>query len=70
MILRDRPDNWTSANLEARRRKVLLIEGALLYDNMHFVNADENNPLGGQPKRISLWETLVEGVQEDSGRPM
>jgi hypothetical protein len=56
MIPQDRPDNWTSANLEALRGKVLLIEGALLYDNMHFVNADENNPLGGQPKRFSLWE--------------
>jgi hypothetical protein len=35
---------------------VLLIEGALLYDNMHVTNGDANNPLGGQPKRFSLWE--------------
>ena len=50
------PDNWTSQNLQALHGKVLLIEGALLYDNKHFVNADESNPLGGQPKRFSLWE--------------
>src|SRR5690242_17484861 len=56
MIPQDRPDNWTSQNLQTLRGKVLLIEGALLYDNMHFVNADENNPLAGQPKRFSLWE--------------
>jgi hypothetical protein len=56
MIPQDRPHNWTARNLEALRGKVLLIEGGLLYDNMHFVNADENNPLGGQPKRFSLWE--------------
>jgi hypothetical protein len=56
MIPQDRPDNWAAKKLEALRGKVLLIEGGLLYDNVHFVNADENNPLGGQPKRFSLWE--------------
>ncbi|GLR87695.1 hypothetical protein GCM10007857_44060 [Bradyrhizobium iriomotense] len=56
MIPQDRPDNWTSADLKTLRGKVLLIEGALLYDNMHVTNGDENNPLSGQPKRFSLWE--------------
>jgi hypothetical protein len=35
---------------------VLLIEGGLFYDNLHFANADANNPMQGQPKRFSLWE--------------
>jgi hypothetical protein len=56
MIPQDRPDNWTSAQVGTLRGKVLLIEGALLYDNMHVTNGDENNPLTGQPKRFSLWE--------------
>jgi len=56
MIPQDRPDNWTSSQVAKLRGKVLLIEGALFYDNLHFTNADENNPLRGQPKRFSLWE--------------
>ncbi|MBR1029379.1 SH3 domain-containing protein [Bradyrhizobium liaoningense] len=56
MIPQDRPDNWTAADAATLRGKVLLIEGALLYDNMHVTNGDANNPLGGQPKRFSLWE--------------
>lgn len=55
-IPQDRPANWTAKNLAKLRGKVLLIEGALFYDNAHFVNSDKNNPLGGQPKRFSLWE--------------
>lgn len=56
MIPQNRPENWTAADIEALHGKVLLVEGALLYDNMHFTNGDANNPLGGQPKRFSLWE--------------
>ena len=56
MIPQDRPANWTSNNLKELRGKVLLFEGGLFYDNMHFVNGDEDNPLQGQPKRFSLWE--------------
>jgi hypothetical protein len=56
MIPQDRPANWTSSEVETLRRKVLLIEGGLFYDNLHFANADASNPLGGQPKRFSLWE--------------
>jgi hypothetical protein len=56
MIPQSRPDNWTSQNVGKLRGKVLLIEGALFYDNLHFANGDENNPLSGQPKRFSLWE--------------
>jgi hypothetical protein len=56
MIPQGRPDKWTSDNVETLRGKVLLIEGGLLYDNFHVVNADSNNPIPNQPKRFSLWE--------------
>ena len=56
MIPQDRPQKWTSSNIEGLRGKVLLFEGGLFYDNFHFVNSDEDNPLSGQPKRFSLWE--------------
>ena len=56
MIPQNRPANWTSSEVETLRGKVLLIEGGLFYDNLHFANGDANNPIGGQPKRFSLWE--------------
>jgi hypothetical protein len=56
MIPQNRPENWTSKKVEKLRGRVLLIEGGLFYDNLHFANGDENNPIGGQPKRFSLWE--------------
>jgi hypothetical protein len=56
MIPQDRPENWTSKEVGKLRGKVLLIEGGLFYDNLHFANGDANNPVGGQPKRFSLWE--------------
>jgi hypothetical protein len=56
MIPQDRPANWTSSKLGQLHGKVLLIEGGLFYDNLHFANADANNPMQGQPKRFSLWE--------------
>jgi hypothetical protein len=56
MIPQDRPEKWMADNVETLRGKVLLIEGALFYDNLHFVNGDASNPLAGQPKRFSLWE--------------
>jgi hypothetical protein len=56
MIPQDRPAKWTSTNVRKLRGKLLLIEGGLFYDNLHFVNGDSANPLSGQPKRFSLWE--------------
>jgi hypothetical protein len=56
MIPQDRPANWTSSKVAKLRGKVLLIEGGLFYDNLHFANGDASNPIGGQPKRFSLWE--------------
>jgi hypothetical protein len=56
MIPQDRPAKWTSKNVNKLRGKVLLIEGGLFYDNLHFANEDARNPIAGQPKRFSLWE--------------
>jgi hypothetical protein len=56
MIPQDRPAKWTSTNVRKLRGKLLLIEGGLFYDNLHFANGDSANPLSGQPKRFSLWE--------------
>jgi hypothetical protein len=56
MIPQDRPAKWSSTKVGGLRGKLLLIEGALFYDNLHFANGDADNPLSGQPKRFSLWE--------------
>lgn len=56
MIPQDRPAKWTSTNVRQLRGKLLLIEGGLFYDNLHFANGDPANPVPGQPKRFSLWE--------------
>jgi len=56
MIPQDRPPNWTSNKVETLRGKVLMIEGGLFYDNLHFANGDASNPISRQPKRFSLWE--------------
>jgi len=56
MIPQDRPASWTLKNLQKLRGKLLMIEGSLFYDNLHFANGDVAHPLSGQPKRFSLWE--------------
>jgi hypothetical protein len=56
MIPQSRRAKWTSANVRKLRGKLLLIEGGLFYDNLHFVNGDAANPVPRQPKRFSLWE--------------
>jgi hypothetical protein len=56
MIPQDRPTKWTSTNVRKLRGKLLLIEGGLFYDNLHFANGDAANPIPSQPKRFSLWE--------------
>jgi hypothetical protein len=58
MIPQNRNPGWTLAkliNLRQQGKRVLVV-GALFYDNIHIVNADPNHPIGGQPKRVSLWE--------------
>lgn len=58
MIPQKRPSTWTLAKLRkfAKDGVPVLVRGQLLYDNKHRVNDDPDNPLGGQPKRFSLWE--------------
>jgi hypothetical protein len=36
--------------------RMVRITGQLFYDNAHFPNRDSSHPIGGQPKRFSLWE--------------
>ena len=50
MIPEDRPENWTSAEVDTPRGKVLLIGGGLFYDNLHFASGDANNPMGASPR--------------------
>ena len=58
MVPQDRLDTWTLDALKkakkAKRR--VLVEGALLYDNIHRVNKNPKRLISGQPKRFSLWE--------------
>ena len=58
MIPQGRSADWTLAKLKGIRQqgKRVLVVGALFYDNIHMVNNDPNHPIGGQPKRVSLWE--------------
>jgi hypothetical protein len=58
MIPQDRPSEWTIKMLRSvqTKHKQVWIEGNLFYDGKHRVNADEDNPIGGQPKRFTLWE--------------
>jgi len=58
MIPQNRLDGWTLANLTQTEsgQQLVLVTGALFYDNLHKVNGDPNNPERGQPHRFSLWE--------------
>src|SRR5262249_36564882 len=57
-IPQDQTQKWTSANVKALSGKLLLIEGGVFYDNLHFANGDSANPIPGQAKRFSVWEIL------------
>lgn len=58
MIPQNRPDEWSLANLTTveTNQQLVMVTGQLLYDNLHHVNGDPNNPKGGQPHRFALWE--------------
>jgi hypothetical protein len=58
MIPQRRPAGWTIPKLRKIQRngQKVLITGALFYDNEHRVNSESRSPIGGQPKRFSLWE--------------
>jgi len=58
MIPENRPDAWNRealAGVEHKRQQVLVV-GQLFYDSKHHVNADPDNVLSGDPKRMSLFE--------------
>lgn len=58
MIPENRPDSWNREALEdiKHRRQQVLVVGQLFYDSKHHVNDDPDNPLQGDPKRMSLFE--------------
>jgi hypothetical protein len=58
MIPQGRGQNWNLANLTQVESagQLVMVTGALFYDNMHKVNGDANNPVRGQPARFSLFE--------------
>ena len=58
MIPQGRPANWTIGRLKnlKQHKRLIMVDGAIFYDNAHVVNSDRENPLRGQPRRFSLWE--------------
>lgn len=58
MIPQSRPDAWTLGNLTQveNSTRLVMVTGALFYDNFHYVNGDPSSPRRGQPHRFSLWE--------------
>lgn len=58
MIPQARPAGWTIPKLVRARaeRRLVLAVGALFLDNIHVVNSDPRAPIGGQPRRVSVWE--------------
>jgi hypothetical protein len=58
MIPQSRPDVWNLSNLTQveSNQQLVMVTGGLFYDNLHKVNGDPSNPVGGQPRRFSLWE--------------
>lgn len=58
MIPQDRNARWSLPRLLPLRTrgKMVMVTGALFYDNLHTVNADSDLPVPGQPPRFALWE--------------
>ncbi|HKO54952.1 MAG TPA: SH3 domain-containing protein [Thermoanaerobaculia bacterium] len=58
MIPQDRPSQWTPTALGkvAKAEQKVMVVGQLFYDSVHRVNKNAKKPIGGQPKRMSLWE--------------
>jgi len=58
MIPQRRNEKWTQELLKKvqEAHRMVRVRGQLFFDNHHYVNDDENKPMGGQPKRMSLWE--------------
>jgi hypothetical protein len=58
MIPQDRSPAWSIdvlKQIQVQGSKVL-VEGALSYDKVHYVDVDPDNPLKDEPERMSLWE--------------
>jgi hypothetical protein len=58
MIPQERPAGWSPSALgkvKKANQKVMVV-GQLFYDSVHRVNKNAKKPIGGQPKRMSLWE--------------
>jgi hypothetical protein len=47
---------WSLEKLRSLRGSRVHVTGQLFYDNKHFVNADPDDVIAGEPKRMSLWE--------------
>lgn len=58
MIPQRRNDAWTASQLQKvqKARLQVRVRGQLFFDNHHRVNKNAGHPIGGQPKRASLWE--------------
>jgi hypothetical protein len=58
MIPQGRDIKWTIPRLNRieQQKSMVRVRGSLFYDNKHSINDDEDNPMGGQPPRFSLWE--------------
>jgi len=58
MIPQNRSSGWSLHKLESIRsaQRRVMVTGFLFYDSFHVVNDKPQAPLGGQPKRFSLWE--------------
>jgi len=58
MIPQGRNTKWTTPRLTRieQQKSMVRVRGSLFYDNKHSINDDEDNPMGGQPPRFSLWE--------------
>lgn len=58
MIPQGRPSDWSLASLTIAEnaQRLVMVTGALFYDNLHLVNSDPGQTKRGQPHRYSLWE--------------
>jgi hypothetical protein len=58
MIPQDRAPSWTIDALKEIQTKgaQVWVEGALSYDNVHYVNADSSHSIKDEPNRMSIWE--------------
>ena len=56
IIPQGRNPKWTINRLNKLGGHEVMVVGQLFYDNVHHINPNPRNNLGGQPPRFSLWE--------------